>query len=575
MLKKLTSKFRAATLPEKTTANALPPLLQQADAARLRGNSAEALALYHRAIEHQPDKLYAIYWAATLLEELGDFLPAATLCTQGLIIDADQIGLLIRLGSIASAALDPMLALECYERIAKLDPEVPALDALLADQYCTLGRLEEGIAAFDRALVRDPDAVHLQSNRLFVLNYTTLLAAADIFEEHRNWGEQHEATLKPYRQAFGGERDPNKRLRIGYVSADFRDHPVAIFIEPLFRMHDKEAFEVHCFDTSRTAEDHVTARLKPHAYAWHRVDDLSDQDLAERIRRSGIDILIDLSGHTKGHRLLTFALKPAPVQATWLGYLSTTGLTAIDYRITDQYLDPVGATEHLHTETLYRIPHHCCFRPTPRSPAVAPPALLHTGFVTFGSVNQWSKVTTDVKAVWAEVLRKVTHSRLLVVARGGLNSKFRDSIVADFVQYGVRPEQIQVSPALPLTRFLELFSQIDVVLDPFPYGGGTTTLQSLWMGVPVVTLRGNTAFSRNSIGPLTAVGLAHLIARSIEEYIVIAVGLANNLPFLEKTRTSLRERMEDRSAVMDAAAFCKEMEAALRAMWHNYCVKTG
>jgi predicted O-linked N-acetylglucosamine transferase (SPINDLY family) len=547
-------------------------LLQQADEARLAGEGRAALTLYRRTLEQRPDSLYAIYWVATLLEELGDLPGAASLCTQGLTIDPNQIGLLIRLGGIASAALDPMLALDCYERIARLDPEVPALDALLADQYCTLGRLEEGIAAFDRALAREPDAVHLQSNRLFVLNYTNMLSAADLFEEHRRWGEQHEARLNPYRRPHDGNRDPDKRLRIGYVSPDFRDHPVATFLEPLFRMHNKEAFEVHCFDTSLVAEDHLTARLKPHADAWHGVSGLSDEDLAGAIRGSGIDILIDLCGHTKGHRLLTFALKPAPVQATWLGYLGTTGLTAMDYRITDNYLDPVGTTEHLHTETLYRIPHHFCFQPAPESPPVSPLPSLRAGVVTFGSVNQWAKVTKEVKEVWASVLRKLARSRLVVVARGGQNSRFRDRIVADFVQLGVEPAQIQVVPALPLQRFFELFAEIDVVLDPFPYEGGTTTMQALWMGVPVVTLSGATAFSRNSVGPLTGVNLAQLVAPSTEAYVATAVRLGHDLPYLQQTRSSLRERMAH-SAIMDAAEFCKHMERALRAMWHSYCVK--
>jgi protein O-GlcNAc transferase len=570
LLKKLSSKFRASTLPESTVARAPAELLKQADDARLCGDSAKALALYWRAIELEPDKLYALYWAATLLEVQGDPLAAANLCKQGLTIDPDQIGILLRLGSIASAALDPMLALECYERIAKLDPDVPALDALLADQYCTLGRLEEGIAAFDRALVREPDAVHLQSNRLFVLNYTDMLAAPDLFEEHRKWGEQHESRLRSHRRPFGGGRDPDRGLRVGYVSGDFRDHPVAIFIEPWFRLHDKHEFEIHCFDTCQVSEDHVTARLRSLVDAWHRVGDLNDQDLAERIRGSGIDILVDLSGHTKGHRLLTFALRPAPVQVTWLGYLSTTGLTTIDYRMTDEHLDPTGTTEHLHTERLYRIAHHSCFRPAPESPSVGPLPAARAGVVTFGSVNQWSKVTTEVKKVWADVLKTVAGSRLIVVARGGQNPKFRERIVEDFAQLGVRPGQVKVSPALPLQGFLELFAEIDIVLDPFPYGGGTTTMQALWMGAPVVTLRGSTAFSRNSVGPLTAVDLPHLIAASTEEYVTIAAGLARDVPLLQETRLALRERMA-RSAVMDATDFSRQMDGALRSMWRSYC----
>jgi predicted O-linked N-acetylglucosamine transferase (SPINDLY family) len=556
--------------PEGPKRDNVAVLLLQADAARERRDSTRSVALYNDALNVDPDNLYALYWLATLQQELGDLAAAKGCCERGLAIDPDQIGLLLRFGSVATAAIDPMLALGCYERIARLDPEVPEVDALLADQYCLLGRLEEGIAAFDRALARQPDSIKLQSNRLFVLNYAKLLDREALFDEHRRWGAQHEERMRRHWIPFRRDLDPDKRLRIGYVSPDLRDHPVAAFIEPLLRAHDRGAFEIHCFDTSGVAEDHVTARMKPHADVWRRVGDLGDEALAGTIRASGIDVLIDLSGHTGSNRLLAFAMKPAPIQATWLGYLNTTGLAAMDYRITDDYLDPEGTSERFHTETLFRIPNHACFSPSPESPPASPPPAAREGVVTFGSVNQWPKVNDEVKDVWAALLKNVDRSRLVVVARGGQNPAFRDRIVAHFVSRGVGAEQIRVTPALPHRQFLELLADIDITLDPFPYGGGTTTMHSLWMGVPVVTLAGATAFARNSIGPLSEVELGQLIAETPDHYVEIAAGLARSLPGLAQLRTSLRERLLA-SPLMDERRFARNMELALTAMWRNHC----
>ncbi len=441
---------------------------------------------------------------------------------------------------------------------------------MLADQYCRLGRLDEGIAAFERALANQPDSINLQSNRLLVLNYTNMLTQAELFEEHRRWGALHETRLYTRPATHSRYRRENKRLRVAYVSSDFRDHPVATFVEPLLREHDKAAFEIICWDTSKFAEDKVTARLKNHVHAWHRVGDLNDDALAEAIVSSEVDILFDLSGHTSGHRLLMFARKPAPVQVTWLGYLNTTGLTTIDYRITDDYMDPEGTTERFHTETLFRLPNFCCFGYPVESPQVSPLPASTSDVFTFGSINQWWKVTEEAKDMWATLLVSTPRSRIIVVARGASNPAFRERIVSDFARRGVSANQVVVSPSLPLKQFLELFAKVDVTLDTFPYGGGTTTMFSLWMGVPVVALAGRGAVARNAIGPLSELGLVNLIATSPQNYLEIARGLAQNIPWLTAVRAGLRERMTA-SAIVDAKRFAVNMESAIRVMWRNYC----
>ena len=545
-------------------------LLRRADALRENSDSSGALQLYQKVLEGDPKCLHAMYWLAALYEEAGDLQKAKEYCERGLAIDPNQIGLLLRIGNVAIRALDPIFALQCYERVARLDPEAPDLDALMADQFCLMGRIEEGLAAFDRAIARNPEAVTLQSNRLFVLNFSKLLSPVELFQEHRRWGALQQSKALLSFKAESVTLDPEKRLRIGYVSPDFRDHPVAAFYEPVLEARDKKAFEIFCFDTSPAVEDAVTARLKRSADVWQCVTDMGDQALAETIRKSRIDILVDLSGHTKGNRLSMFALKPAPIQATWLGYLNTTGLTAMDYRITDGYLDPTGETERLHTETLCRLPLHSCFRPSPQSPPVSPLPASTSGHITFGSMNQWPKVSNEVKDTWASLLKRVDRSQLLIVARGGQNPVFRDRIIGEFMLRGIEAARIRVSPALDFLRFLELFSEIDISLDPFPYGGGTTTMQSLWMGVPVVTLKGATAFARNSVGLLSEVGLEQLVAITPGGYVATAAECAGNLAHLVELRAGLRERVAA-SSLMDAPQFCESLESAYRSMWRKYC----
>lgn len=548
---------------------AIKAMLDAADASREAAATQRAFEQYDQALVLDAGNVYARFWKAQMFREAHDLVAAARECELGLAVEPNEIGLLLLRGEIAADALDPLLALEYFERIAQLEADVPEVDGFLADQYCFLGCVDEGVAAFDRALAHQPDLVRLQSNRLFVLNYSGQVGPEGLFEEHRAWGAKHEAAIAVDKRPHPGSRDPDRKLRVGYVSPDLRQHPVAFFVEALLRNHDRSAFDIVCFDTSPYPEDAFTARLKQEHQTWRRVGDLGDQALAEAIRSSTIDVLVDLSGHTSGHRLLAFARKPAPVQATWLGYLNTTGLTRMDYRITDAYLDPEGMTEHLHTETLFRLPHHTCFVPFEGSPDVTPLPSAGSRPPTFGSVNQWSKVTVEVKDVWARLLRTVPDARLVAIVRGGQNPALRDRVIADFVERGVRPEQIAISPFLPIREFLALVGSMDVTLDPFPYGGGTTTMQSLWMGVPVVALAGRTPFARNSVGPLTLAGLGHLVADSADRYVAVAADLVRDREALARIRGELRETMRA-SPLVDAQRFTRAMEAAYRVMWRSH-----
>lgn len=537
-------------------------LVASADEARERGDLGAAVAGYQSALAIAPRDAYSLFWLATLYGDAGHLDKARGFAERGLSLDPDQIGLLLRLGAIAHAQRDPVLALACYERVRALDAEVPQIDALLADQLCYVGRVDEGIAAFERAQARDPGSRALAHNRLFCLNYSARLAPADLAAEHRAWGRDVEAST-PVMPPVAPRADGP--LRVGYVSGDLRDHAVATFLAPLLAHHDRDRFHVTCFDTSEVAEDALTAELRRSASAWVKADKLPDDALAAAIRDARIDVLVDLSGHTRGNRLEVFARRPAPVQATWLGYLSTTGLSRMDYRITDAHMDPIGMTESLYTERLVRLPVQACFRPSAGTPEVGPSPVQLGSPLTFGSVNQWPKVSEGVKALWGALLAGNPDARLIVVARGGQNASMRELVAADFARHGARAGQIEVLPFMTTPEFLALLGRIDIALDPFPYGGGTTTFQCLWMGVPVVTLAAATAMSRNAVGPLSHVGLADLVAGSGEDYVRIASALGRDRARLGDLRRVLRERMR-KSPLMDGAAFARAMEEALLAM---------
>jgi predicted O-linked N-acetylglucosamine transferase (SPINDLY family) len=311
--------------------------------------------------------------------------------------------------------------------------------------------------------------------------------------------------------------------------------PFAFFIEGYMSEHDRNAYPIHCIDVSPYPEDAVTARLRTLADQWHRVGELDEDALAEYIRLQSIDVLVDLSGHTGHHRLLTFAQRPAPVQVSWFGYMNTTGLTAIDYRLTDAAHDPPGETNRFYTEELFHIPSLACFTPDAGSPDVGPPPFLRNGYMTFASANQWTKVTAETRSLWAEILIDAARPKLIIVARGAENAQFRQDIIDEFVRFGVDAQQLDVRPLMPLGSFLAFLNEVDVALDPFPYGGGSTSLNCIWMGVPIVSLEGDSELGRATPSMLRAFGLQDLVAHSRADYRERALSLVHQA---ERSSTS-------------------------------------
>ena len=454
-----------------------------------------------------------------------------------------------------------------FERALAIKPDHHEARRNLAGTLNALRRTDDAIAQFRRLLTAAPAALAspYHSNFLLALQYAPT-PPTDALAESVRWAQTHgNVTPLPPPPAHVAGR----RVRIGYASPDLRDHPVGRLIEPLLAGHDREHFEVHCYSDWPTP-DPITRRLRDHVEHWHPTGGTTDAALADRIRADGIDLLVDLAGHTAGHRLLTLARRPAAVQATYLGYPATTGLPAIDYRLTDAVADPPGPTDAAHTERLVRLPGcFVCFAPPMDAPDVAPPPAVADGHVTFGSFNAAAKLSPATVALWANVLRTVPTARLVLKATGLQDVTTRDGLLAEFAAVGVDPGRVTVLPTEMDPRdHLARYAAVDVALDPTPYHGTMTTLDALWMGVPTVTLAGQTHVSRVGATLLTHAGLPEFIAGSVDEYVAIAARWAGEVAALAAVRSTMRDRVRS-SPLADAAAFVRSVEAAYGAMVAN------
>ena len=446
------------------------------------------------------------------------------------------------------------------------------VDPSHADALNTLAqvRLEEGDAraALDlrrRVLKLNPEHRAAGASLLMDANYVGGEPAPKTFAAAKSFAIRLRPDGPPFDFA-GHDRDPERRLRIGYVSADFRQHSCASFILPLFGAHDRAAVEIVAY-SDNPLDDDVTAAMRPHATAWRDIAGLGDSAVAELIRSDRVDILIDLSGYTAGHRLPVFALKPAPIQATWLGYPNTTGLDTIDYRLTDARADPPGA-EEFYSETLWRLPE--CFLAY-GGPAAALGERGGGRPLTFGSFNHLPKVTPEVIAAWSRILAATPGSRLMMKAKRLGEGSVRARYARLFADNGIAAERLEmIGWQTKPSDHLALYGEIDIALDPFPYNGTTTTCEALWMGVPVITLAGDRHAGRVGASLLGAIGLDRLVAKSEAAYIDRALSLAQDRDEVTALHQRLRMQMAG-SPLCDAAGFARRMEAAFREMWRRWC----
>jgi len=457
--------------------------------------------------------------------------------------------------------LDQSIA--AYRRAIALKPDLALAHSNLANVLVEVGQFDEARAAYRQAMSLKGEYPTAHSNLILLLLFSPGIDAVMISSELRRWNHQHAEPLKKSIVPHAIDRNPDRRLRIGYVSPDFRDHVIGRNVLPLIREHDHQSFEIFCYgDVARP--DSITAQFQSRCDQWRSTVGVSNSRFAEMIRRDQIDILVDLSLHLGNNRLLLFAQKPAPVQMTFAGYPGSTGLDAIDYRLSDPYLDPPGENDAFYREKTIRLAHSFwCYDPATADFPVSPPPSLSNQFITFGCLNNFAKVNQGMIELWSEVLKAVDRSRLILLCPDG---SARRTLLEKFSAQGIDPQRIGLTANLPRPKYFEMYYKIDIGLDTVPYNGHTTSLDALWMGVPVVTLVGSTVVGRAGLSQLTNLELTELIARTPQQYVHIAAALASDPSHLAELRQTLRSRMLA-SPLTDARGFVREIETAFRQMW--------
>ncbi len=535
------------------------------------GKWSEAIASYRAAIRLKPDSADAHNNLGGVLTELGRLDEAIEEFETAIKLKPDYALAHENLGAAAANKGHPEHAIEACLTALKLQPGLPEAHCNLGTALKDNGQIEEALAAYREALALRPDDAVTHSNLVYTLQFQSGVTPAAISNEQMLWNRAHAEPLRHFRFPLRNNPDPDRRLKIGYVSPDLRDHAVAFFLRSLLEEHDRTQVEVHCYSCG-SRRDAVSEQLRRKTDVWHDVQLLSDSQLADQIRADGIDMLVDLSMHTAYNRLLAFGRRPAPVQVSWLAYAGSTGLETIDYRLTDSMIEPPQDEEVPGHERPYRLPDAwCCYQPGSEFPAPGELPARGIGRITFGSVNRLCKVNPAVIRCWAGVLREVGDSTLLMLAPEG---RSRERILQMFETHGISKARVEFVGYCSRSEYLKTFQRMDIVLDTFPYNGMTTTCHALWMGLPVLTLPGDLPASRTALSILSTICLAEWAADSEKAYARIAAELGGDLSRLSELRATLRGRME-RSSLMDAPRFARNIEQAYRTMWVDRCAKTA
>ena len=533
---------------------------------------AEAEQLFLAALRSNPNSLDARALLVNLYFSQGNLAKAVTEAEAALKLRPDWLDLLFDYGLILKRLARPLEAQAVFRRMIEIDRTYVRAYQMLGAVLVSQCRVDEALEVFSEGRRNCADAFDLESPEMFALNCKDDISVDDLFARHADYGRRLEQLYPARFEPFDNTRDPGRRLRIGYVSGDFQDHVVPLFLLPLLEERDRSAFEVVCYSTGDTT-DRMTHRVRGLADVWHNAARMSADKIADLIHQDRIDILVDLAGHSGVPNLRVFAQRPAPVQATWVGYLNTTGLTRIQYRISDPHCDPPGLTDRYHTERLFRLPHsQWCYRPFAGVDCEREAAFEHNGHVTFGSFNQTVKITPTVRKLWGDILTQVPDARLLVV--GVVDERAREDLYRDLENAGVDRSRVTMLPYVPIEEYYRSFGRVDIALDTMPFSGGTTTCDAVWMGTPVVTAPGVRSWSRSAASILTTLGLQDWIAESPEDYVRRAVQFGRNPSTIAGLRRTLRSRMLE-SPLMDKRVFARDMEAAYRQMWQTWCSQTG
>jgi len=530
---------------------------------------AHARAEYEAALAARPGYMQALDNLGVVLRGLGELDAAEGAHRRVIAAEPRNLQAHLHLGNLLMQRRQFAAAAAQYREALVVDAGAADAGSGLGNALSRLGLVDESLSAYRHAVAVAPDNEIAQSNLLLALNYDASADARVVYEAHHAWGRR--MTEKTPRMP---PRDPDctagRPLRIGYVSADLRQHPVAFLLEPVLANHDRSSFEIHCYADVADG-DEVTDRLRK-LCTWLDVAGQTDEQLASLIRDDQIDILVDLAGHTGGNRLPMFARKPAPVQVSWLGYFNTTGLPAMDYLLTDGYLTPPDFGQPF-VESLIRLPHsRFCYRPPAYAPKPAAVSRDVSAQITFGSFNRLEKVNESVIRLWVRVLDNVPGSRLLLKAKVFDDPAGRNYWLQRFQSFGLGADRLVLSGYSPHADMLAEYAAVDIALDTFPFTGGLTTLEALWMGTPVVTFAMQTMVGRQSLAILKLIGLDDCVAYSEAEYIEAAIRLAGNPQRLQALRVELRQHLQS-SPLCDEALFTRDVERAFREMWRRQCAQ--
>jgi protein O-GlcNAc transferase len=534
------------------------------------GKVEEAIAHYQKAIELNPDYAEVYNDMGNALQNQGKTEEAITCYERAFSIEPNFVEARINLGNVFKELGRIDEALSLFQWVLNMRPDLPEAHNNLGIALQSLGKIEEAVMHYQRVLQLKPDYTEAYSNYLMTLHYDTRSDKEELFKETVKWSEKYCLPLDSAKH-FSNTVDPVRKIKIGYVSGDFRIHPVGFFIEAVLVNHNRERFEIYCYGNHHK-NDEITSRFQSLPLYWRNIANLSDEKVEKMIIDDGIDILIDLSGHSAQHRLLLFARKPAPVQATWIGYFDTTGMKAMDYIIADKCIIP-EEDEIYFVEKIARLPDcYLCYTPHTYAPEVKELPFLSRGYITFGCFNNIAKINPIVVAVWSEILQAVPGSRLCLGTQSFNSPSIRNEYIRQFAGNGVEADRIVFLEKLPHREYLAYYENIDIVLETFPFTGNTTTVDALWMGVPVPTFVHDNFVGRLGLSILSTIGLNEFIAFTRDEYIRKVSSLAGDIERLSSLRRNLRDTLND-SSLCNGLEFTSDLENVYRDMWRNWCEK--
>lgn len=535
---------------------------------RRLGQLDDAAAALREAISLDPKMVTAYVNLGWVMAQKSMYDEATAAFEKAVELSPDDARVHMNLGHALRRRQELERAIFHLRRALELDPKLPEAWAMLGSALREAGEIGQAIEAFRKAIEVNPAFREAHSNLCYAMYFDPAAQPAEILAEHRAWAAKFAEPLAGTIQPHTNDRNPDRPLRIGYVSHDLSQHVVGWFMEPILRNHDRANYNVICYATGRN-DDELSKRLREHVSGWRIAHGMNDEQLARLIRQDQIDVLIDLTLHMRGSRLTMFARRPAPVQITHLAYCGTSGMTAMDWCITDPQLSPEGLNDSFFTEKLLRLDgSYWSYEPSADSPSVGPLPATSRGYITFGSLNAFSKTNDRLIQLWRQVLDTVPNSRLMIHALGGDKNQ---GARKRFTDAGIDPARLTLVGRQSRNEYLNQYNAIDIALDPIPYGGGTTSLDALWMGVPVITLAGTLPVGRTGVTLLNQVGLSEWIAQSPEQYVELAARSAGDLPKLAELRQNLRQTLS-KSILMDAPRYVRSLESAYRFAWQKWCV---